>query len=317
VVLRALLLVQSLLGLYVLIGSDSLYTAMRTYMVLTAGTLGATLGWLVLACALSRWLGGHQGKSSATASHPVLVLSLLGALCAIAGAWVLWALAVLPRMPVIVPGLCGTTLAGLFTWAWGWRTRALQPSAARARLSELQARIRPHFLFNTLNSAIALVRHEPAKAEALLEDLSDLFRQSLRNPEDANTLAEELDLARRYLGIEQARFGERLRAVWRIDPGTHNARLPSLLLQPLLENAVRHGVEPSMSGADIEISASKRAGMVLIRIGNTLPAGKGTPGHGLALENSRQRLALMHDVQASFSVHESANHFEVRIEVPA
>jgi two-component system, LytTR family, sensor histidine kinase AlgZ len=314
VVLRVVLLTQALLALDVLINSTTLTTAVRDYMVLTAATLPASLLWLVLGCAASKI--ASQSKHAA-AQHPVFWLALLGAFCAIVGSCVLWLFAVIPSVRWLLSALTGACLAGLFSWAWIWRTRALQPSSTQARLSELQARIRPHFLFNTLNSAIALVRHEPARAEALLEDLSDLFRQSMRNPEDTNTLAEELDLARRYLDIEKARFGERLRETWAIEPDSQTVRLPSLILQPLLENAVRHGVEPSETGADIEIHARKRAGMVLIRITNTLPGGSGKPGHGLALENTRQRLSLMHDVQSHFSAREHDGKFEVIIEVPA
>lgn len=314
VILRVVLLVQTLLALFVLIDSRSLHAAATAYMVLTAATLAASLGWLVLAC-MAATLARRSRHT--LARHPVPWLSLLGALCAIAGSAILWLFGVTPAVRWGPAGLTGATLAGLFSWAWIWRMRALMPISAQARLSELQARIRPHFLFNTLNSAIALVRHEPARAETLLEDLSDLFRQSLRNPEDSHTLAQELDLTRRYLSIEQARFGGRLRARWDIAPDTESVRLPSLILQPLLENAVRHGVEPSTSGADIDIHARKRAGMVLIRITNTLPGGSGDPGQGLALENTRQRLALMHDVQSHFSAREHDGRFEVSIEVPA
>jgi two-component system sensor histidine kinase AlgZ len=104
-------------------------------------------------------------------------------------------------------------LAGLF-----WRAKARTPAATAARLAELQSRIRPHFLFNTLNSAIALVRAEPAKAEAVLEDLSELFRHALADPAESVTLGQEIALAQRYLAIEQMRFGERLQVQWSLDP---------------------------------------------------------------------------------------------------
>jgi two-component system sensor histidine kinase AlgZ len=180
----------------------------------------------------------------------------------------------------------------------------------------LQSRIRPHFLFNTLNSAIALVRAEPAKAEALLEDLSELFRHALRDPDAVVTLAEEVFLAQRYLAIEQVRFGERLRVEWDLDPAADPARLPSLVLQPLVENAVRHGVEPSASGAHVLIRTQRRGSMVVLKVQNSVPAGVGVEGAGVALQNVRERLALLHDVEGHFQCGLKDGVYQVRVEVP-
>jgi two-component system sensor histidine kinase AlgZ len=189
-------------------------------------------------------------------------------------------------------------------------------------LTELQSRIRPHFLFNTLNSAIALVRADPSRAESLLEDLSDLFRHALVEQGETVTLAEELELAQRYLGIEQVRFGERLQVQWQIDPRAGSALLPPLLLQPLVENAVKHGVEPSSWGGRLRVCTELRGSRVIVRITNTLPAerartGEAAPGHGIALANVRARLALLHDVQAEFSAGVRGPLYEVRLSLPA
>jgi two-component system sensor histidine kinase AlgZ len=197
------------------------------------------------------------------------------------------------------------------------RARGRTPADTTARLAELQSRIRPHFLFNTLNSAIALVRAEPAKAEALLEDLSDLFRHALVAQGDSATLAEEITLAERYLAIEQVRFGDRLRVLGSLDPDAGTAKLPPLLLQPLVENAVKHGVEPSDSGADIHIVTDRRRNSVVIKVTNSVPAGQGEPGHGVALDNVRDRLRLLHDVQGQFQATFKDGTYQVRIEIPA
>ena len=196
------------------------------------------------------------------------------------------------------------------------RAKGRTPADTAARLTELQSRIRPHFLFNTLNSAIALVRAEPAKAEALLEDLSDLFRHALIDQGPSVTLADEISLARRYLAIEQVRFGERLHVQWDLDAKADGARLPPLLLQPLVENAVRHGVEPSETGADVKISTQRRGSVVVIKVTNTVPAGQGERGHGVALRNVRDRLALLHDVQGQFRSALKDGVYQVRMEVP-
>ena len=186
-----------------------------------------------------------------------------------------------------------------------------------AALMSLESQINPHFLFNTLNSAIALVRAEPRKAEALLEDLSELFRSALVDQGESVTLAQEITLAQRYLEIEQVRFGDRLRVEWSIDPNAGNAKLPPLLLQPLVENAVKHGVEPSAGGADVKVSTQRRGSIVVIKVTNTVPAGAGRPGHGVAMANVRDRLSLLHDVQAQFQTVLKDGVFQVRMEVPA
>jgi two-component system sensor histidine kinase AlgZ len=196
------------------------------------------------------------------------------------------------------------------------RAKGRAPADTQARLAELQSCIRPHFLFNTLNSAIALVRAEPAKAEALLEDLSDLFRHALVNQVSEVSLAEEISLARRYLAIEKVRFDERLRVHWSLDPKADAARLPPLILQPLVENAVRHGVEPSADGADVMISTQRRGSVVVIKVTNTVPARPGVQGHGLALRNVRDRLALLHDLQGQFRSGLKDGIYQVRMEVP-
>jgi two-component system sensor histidine kinase AlgZ len=197
------------------------------------------------------------------------------------------------------------------------RAKGRMPADTTARLAELQARIRPHFLFNSLNSAIALVREDPARAEALLEDLAELFRHALWEQGDSATLAEEVLVARRYLAIEQVRFGERLRVEWAIDPRAGSARVPALFLQPLVENAVKHGVEPSPTGADVKVTTQRRGSVVVITVTNTVPAGQGKPGNGVAQDNVRDRLRLLHDVQGQFQTALIDGMYQVRMEVPA
>ena len=129
-------------------------------------------------------------------------------------------------------------------------------------------------------------------------------------------LGQEIELAQRYMAIEQIRFGERLQVQWNLDPEANPAKLPPLLLQPLVENAVRHGVEPSAVGAQVKISAVRRGSMVVIKVTNSTPAGVGERGHGLALANVRERLALLHDVQAQFKTVFRDGMFQVRLEIP-
>jgi len=143
-----------------------------------------------------------------------------------------------------------------------------------------------------------------------------LFNTLLFTGNANRTLAQEIALARHYLQIEQARFGERLRVQWQLDEAVGVARLPPLLLQPLVENAVKHGVEPSDSGAEIRISTQRRGTMAVIKVTNTVPAGQGPRGHGLALANVRERLGLLHDLQGTFRTALVDGVYQVRIEVP-
>ncbi|MFO1264828.1 MAG: histidine kinase [Rhodoferax sp.] len=310
-VLRAVLAVELCAAVTVgFLAVDPLDWAIRLAVV-TGGALPATVAWLLMACLGKRVLE----RLPPQAQYGVAVA--LGALAGLYGCFMLVFSQLLPAGPWLASAGAGALLASAMVVVLVMRAQRQQPALASARLAELQSRIRPHFLFNTLNSAIALVRAEPAKAEALLEDLSDLFREALKDSCEPVTLAHELALARRYLAIEQVRFGERLRLHWRLDPRADGAQLPPLLLQPLVENAVRHGVEPSTEGADVHISTQRRGSTVVIKVSNTLPAGPGEPGQGLALDNVRERLSLLHDVQGQLRSQFKDGIFLVRIEVPA
>jgi two-component system sensor histidine kinase AlgZ len=229
---------------------------------------------------------------------------------------VLVAVGLLQPAPWWASACAGAMLSAVLVAALVLRAKGRATAATTARLAELQARIRPHFLFNTLNGAIALVRAEPRKAERLLEDLSDLFRHALMEQGESVSLAQELELAQRYLAIEQVRFGERIRVQWSIDDLANGARLPPMILQPLVENAVKHGVEPSANGADIQVSTERRGSRVVIKVSNTLPATQSESGSGVALANVRERLSLLHDVQAQFKSGVRNGRFLVRMELP-
>ncbi|MDB5931076.1 MAG: histidine kinase internal region [Polaromonas sp.] len=310
VVLRVVLFVQAVVGVGVMFGAGDLLDWLMRFSLLTGGVLPATLLWLLAVCAIKGRLSRLQPL------HQWLAGMGLGALAGLYGCGVLVLIGLLPAPPWWASAAAGTLMSAMVVAGLFWRDKARTPAATAARLAELQSRIRPHFLFNTLNSAIALVRAEPAKAEAVLEDLSELFRSALADPAESVTLGQEILLAQRYLEIEQIRFGGRLRVEWHLDPGAALARLPPLLLQPLVENAVRHGVEPSASGAQIRISTARRGGKVVIKVTNSVPAGTGQAGHGLALTNVRERLFLLHDVQAQFRTAFKDGLFQVRLEIP-
>ena len=310
VVLRAVLFVELALAVVVLFDSAGPMEWLERLSLVTGAALPAVLVWLLLACLAKRLLARW------TPLLQYLLAVLLGLAAALYGCGLLAMTGLLQNPPWLASGCAGILLSAVLVAGLVLRAKGRAPAHAAARLAELQARIRPHFLFNTLNSAIALVRAEPAKAETLLEDLSDLFRHALIDQGESVTLADEIALARRYLAIEQVRFGERLQLQWSLDPAADTARLPPLLLQPLVENAVRHGVEPSANGAQLRISTQRRGAMVVIKVSNTVPSGPGPAGNGEALRNVRERLALLHDLQGQFRSGSKNGMFQVRMEVP-
>lgn len=320
VVLRTVLLVQAVVLLAVPFVTASAPAAASSagdlgLALLARGSLVAlwgTLLWLIAGCAVKRWL--------AVRSLPVQATAAVGLGVAASGAG-LWLLGFSGLEPVVAPVpwwaplAAGGAIAGAVFHGLRLRLLARTPADATARLAELQSRIRPHFLFNTLNTAVTLVRVDPGRAETVLEDLAALFRVALEDVGESVSLAEEVELARRYLEIEQLRFGDRLRVSWELDPEGDVARVPPLLLQPLVENAVRHGIEPLREGGLLRVRTQVRRGYVVIDIRN--PVGRrGTPGRGIALNNVRERLRLMHDVAAQFEARRDGDVFRVRIVLP-
>jgi len=185
-------------------------------------------------------------------------------------------------------------LLGLAAFQNHWRARQLAIRVAHSELEALQARIRPHFLFNTLNTGAALVHQRPEEAERLLLDLSDLFRAALAGPREIS-LADELSLVRRYLEIEGLRFGQRLRMTWHLPEVIPALAVPALSIQPLVENAIRHGVEPAAGGGDVSVTVIETAGAVEITVGNALPTApvRPTTGHQVGLNSVRARIQAM------------------------
>jgi two-component system, LytTR family, sensor histidine kinase AlgZ len=195
--------------------------------------------------------------------------------------------------------------------------KAYSPALAEARLQALQARIRPHFLFNSLNAVLSLIRRDPRRAERALEDLADLFRTLMSEPRQFVRLADEIALLERYAGLEQLRLGERLRVTWELDAAPSDALLPPLVLQPLLENAVFHGVEPGTGAGEVLVRIERRGDRVHACIENPYVADQQRrAGNRMALENIRERLALFFDAEAQIRTSADGMRYRVEIEIP-
>jgi two-component system sensor histidine kinase AlgZ len=207
--------------------------------------------------------------------------------------------------------------AGTVLFYFHLRGRALSPALTEARLQALQARIRPHFLFNSINAVLSLVRTEPRRAEAALEDMADLFRVLMADNRDLAPLADEVALCRQYLDLEQLRLGDRLRVEWHVENMPRDALVPPLVLQPLLENAVYHGIEPSPEPGTIVINIFQTRGEVHIALKNPLNSGGShQSGNRMAVANIRERLALHFDEEGRLETQVTENQYQVRIRIP-
>ena len=198
-----------------------------------------------------------------------------------------------------------------------WKRRV--ESEARARFEALQARIRPHFLFNSMNTIASLARSRPDIAEEVVEDLADLFRASLGDASRPATLARELELCREYLRIEAQRLGERLRADWQVDELPGDALLPPLTLQPLVENAVYHGIEPAPDGGELRIRGEYGDNDIVITIDNPVAVNATTStrqGNHMAQQNVGERLRTFFGASASLELQASAERYRVRLTFP-
>ena len=197
-----------------------------------------------------------------------------------------------------------------------WQLQNQRQAELQARIQALQSRIRPHFLFNSMNSIASLIEVDPETAERVVEDLSELFRASLAEP-NLIPLERELALAHRYLKIEQLRMGERLQIDWRVPDLPSVATIPSMLLQPLLENAVYHGVQPNIDGGCVHLAVAFSDDAVSVVIRNPLLRAFSTEaGNGIALDNIRHRLAAYYGAKGILQMGIYGDEYVARISIP-
>jgi two-component system sensor histidine kinase AlgZ len=311
VMARVLVAVNALALAGALYATSALPRALERFMYTAAflePLLLAELVVLFAASALLARLRYWQGCVAVVVMVTVVAAIYHGVVRSFAGE----ALPTLPRTVAI------TVLAAVALLAYfHLHTKAFSPALAEARLQALQARIRPHFLFNSLNAVLALIRRDPKRAERSLEDLADLFRTLMADARQFVRLADEISLLERYADIEQLRLGDRLRITWELDAAPSDALLPPMVLQPLLENAVYHGVEPGTGVGDVLVRIERRGDRVHAAIENPyLEAGGQRAGNRMALENIRERLALFFDAEARLDTRVASGRYRVDIEIP-
>jgi two-component system sensor histidine kinase AlgZ len=220
-------------------------------------------------------------------------------------------------LQIIRSGAFALLMTGFLAGYFHLRNRAFSPALVEARLQALQARIRPHFLFNTLNAVLSLIRKDARRAESAIEDLAELYRMVMADTQNLTTLARELDLTRQYLNLEQLRLGERLVIDWKNDEAPRDALVPPLLLQPLVENAVYHGIEPGTGPGTIEIAIRREKDRLHVKLTNPYhPEHQHRQGNRIALANIRERLALHFDVEAQMESGVRGPNYEIRMVMP-
>jgi two-component system sensor histidine kinase AlgZ len=283
--------------------------------------------WLALFCAsglciTSAWTGRLSAKGAWVASWVIAVV------LAVAFSFASWYAAPylrfsrhdLPRGQFIFesPIAQGLVTVALFRYLLvraRWRAELI--AQAEARVQALQARIRPHFLFNSLNTVASLIPVDPVSAEASVLDLADIFRGSMRRADQPISLSEELNLARQYLDMEQRRLGDRLEVTWRVEELPDNASVLPLMLQPLLENAVTHGIQCRKDGGALAIYGRGEGDKVVVTIVNPIaPAEYASSGHGMAIENIRERLQLAYGPRSSLVTYEDDEQYYVVLTLP-
>mgnify|MGYP001038509643 CR=1 FL=1 len=297
----------------------------RDWSAYSVGMLFVTWLALVVAvtlCKLRPWLQRLPGHLPYAAVWLLIVLIVLAA--SVVAHWFDGALQMqliessLPafvRDNVLIAALLGAAMLRYFYVLAQWQARLA--AVSRAQVEALQARIRPHFLFNSMNTVAALIRVDPAAAERTVEDLSELFRAALGQHDSADgTLGEELALVERYLAIEQLRLGERLRVRRELDELPADFPLPRLLLQPLVENAVRHGIQPLRAGGEVTLRGWRDGNGVRIEIGNPLPATPPAVGNGHGLDSVRRRVAYRYGPQACVQAGAQGERFMVLLQLP-
>jgi len=197
-----------------------------------------------------------------------------------------------------------------------WQERV--EAASKAQVDALQARIRPHFLFNSMNTIAALTRSNPARAEEAVQDLADLFRANLSEKRNQIPLSDEIDVARTYQRMEQLRLGDRLNVEWKVDSLPRDALVPGLTLQPLLENAIYHGVEPRPDGGTVTVTGEFKHGMITVVVRNPVPLANLTvrDGNRLALANIKERMDLMYGERATVKAGRFDEEYIVTLRFP-
>jgi two-component system, LytTR family, sensor histidine kinase AlgZ len=312
VLLRALLVANLFILAAAIVRAPRLEGAAFEFALMAAFAQPAILLTTAMLCLLRRVLHRMPYAASLLVVSAVVV-GVTGVLYWAAGTVLPdRAAATFPQAAVLALFVAGFTMA-----YFDLRARALSPAIAEARIQALQARIRPHFLYNSINAVLSLIRSEPRRAEAALEDMADLFRVLMADNRTLAPLSAEVHLTRQYLEIESLRLGERLRVAWSTPTMPGDALVPPLVLQPLVENAVYHGIEPCPEGGEIGIEIGLAGRQLVMTLTNPVPPEqRATAGNRMAIANIRERLQLHFDAEAGMHSEVKDGRYRVTIRMP-
>ena len=282
--------------------------ALEKFLRVTSFVAPATLATLMFWCAERRGL-------------PALAAPLQRAIAWLTPALAAYVLSLLMREGAgwtpLGHALAGFALGAGVQHYYELRERAFSPALAEAKYQALQSRIRPHFLFNSLNAVLAVIRTEPAKAERMLESIAELFRAVMADTRKLVPLAQEIELCRNYVEIEQTRLGNRLAVDWQIGAYHPRAKVPQLLLQPVIENAIRYGAETLPGRADIIVRVRQHGFTLELFVSNPIaPERPEREGNQIGLANIRGRLALIYDLEAKIETQVRRDRFELTMTLP-
>ena len=311
-ILRIVLAVNAMTAVAALVGAPQLDLWTAHWLDMTAVVEPHLIVELALLYALAPWLGRQSYLAGALAIAAVTIGIGLGVHLLVARQVPEPPFALLRHLAI---ALC---VYGVLLAYFGLRAKALSPAIAESRLQALQARIRPHFLFNSLNAVLSLIRSDPRRAETALLDLADLFRVLMRDNRELVPLADEIELCRQYLELEKLRLSDRLSVEWHLNSMPADALVPPLVLQPLLENAVYHGIEPSSRPGVVSVNIFLKGGDVHAILRNPYRAegGRHHAGNKMALANIRERLKLHFDAEGTLESRVRDSAYEVHIRIP-
>ena len=323
---------QGLLGLLVIAGLFAvLMTLMRTgisaFDFLLLAKVALQVFWIALLsavflCQARRFLNHLPLREIALINFSLILLA--AAICAavaqlsssylLDGIWQIDYLWIINT--VVIAAIPAGAILRLFYFQH--QLRQQQGASQQARIEALQSKIRPHFLFNSMNSLASLISTDPDKAEETLENLCDLFRYALHDGTEGVSLQLEVDACKKYLQIEKLRLAERLQYDWDIDVDMENISVPALLLQPLIENAVFHGIQPARKGGYLKIRIYRDGEWVCIDLVNSLETNgeqrfQKPAGHNMAINNLRHRLDAFFNQQADLQETVKQNHYHTRM----
>lgn len=321
--LMAILVISQLLALLITLSSSGLeFFDWLSFSKVSLISVWVALLSAILLCFLKPAFAGISHRVAALAAF--LIVLLLTLVCGAIAEWVSWwyggsAMGLAKGFNVwkvleylllaAIP--TGILLSYLYLQQ---QLRIHNRAELEARIQALQSRIRPHFLFNSMNTVASLIGSDPEKAEQVVEDMSDLFRYALSDTQTLVPLSDELSLCRRYMALEKLRLGRRLSTVWEVGDYGTGVMIPCLTLQPILENAIYHGIQMSEDGGEVKVSVQREKNRVSITVVNPLErATQQHQGNHMALQNTRHRLSAHFGADSSITTEATASHYMTQI----